>query len=120
MDETIGAIQFDDNNVSVDIAVLSAGSYGHAELIVTVGVSVITENGNSCKATFPTSGGDMNPDLFCDNCRSLIEATPNDGYVLADLHDLENVQLYPIEDTTIRDYTLTVGESDGGNLVLYY
>ena len=95
-----------------DIAVLSAGSYGHAELIVTGGISVIAENGESCKATLPTSGGDMNPDLFCDNCRSLIEATPNDGYVLANLHDLENVQLYPIECITIRDYILTVSVAD--------
>lgn len=102
------------NLATGEIAVLSAGSYGHAELIVTGGISVITENGNSCKATFPTSGGDMNPDLFCDNCRSLIEATPNDGYVLADLHDLQNIQLYPIEDIMIRDYTLTVAESDAG------
>lgn len=97
-----------------NVAVLSAGGYGHTELSFTDGISVTGINGESCRATIPIDGEEMNPALFCEDCRALIEATPNNGYVLADLHDLGNIQLYPIEDMTIRDYTLTVGLSDAG------
>ena len=104
------------NLATGDIAVLSAGGYGHAELSVTGSISVTGENGESCKATHPASGGDMNLHLFCENCRSLIEATPNSGYVLADLHDLSNIQLYAIEDATItiREYVVSITATDDG------
>lgn len=99
------------NLATGDIAVLSAGGYGHTELSVTGGITVVGENGESCRATIPISGGEMNPNLFCDNCRSLIENIPNNGYVLADLHNLSGIQLYVIEDRvaiTIREYVVSI------------
>lgn len=82
------------NLATGDIAVLSAGGYGHAELSITGDVSVTGENGELCRATIPITGEQVNPALFCEDCWALIEATPNNGYVLADLKDLSNIQLY--------------------------
>ncbi len=97
-----------------EVAVLSGGCYGHAELSMIDGVSITGINGTSCKATIPITGEQVNPALFCEDCWALIEATPNNGYVLADLKDLSNVQLYLIEDIIIRGYTLTVSMADNG------
>ena len=100
------------NLATGEIAVLSVGGYGHAELSMIGGVSVTGINGESCEATIPISGEKVNPALFCEDCRERIAATPNNGYALADLKALSNVQLYPIEDIAIRNYILTVSTAD--------
>lgn len=102
-----------------DIAVLSTGGYGHASLSNTGGVSVIGYNGESCRATLPIMGEALNPDLFCDDCKTLIDTTQNNGYVLADLHDLTDIQLYPIEtgaSYAIRTYDVTITDTQDSKL----
>lgn len=94
--------------------VLSVGGAGHAALSMIDGVSVTGINGESCRATILIGGEEMNPALFCEDCRALIEDTPNNGYVLADLHNLNSIKLYPLEDQTIRNYTLSVSKLDFG------
>lgn len=109
------------NLATGEIAVLSVGGYGHAELSFIGGVSVTGINGESCKTTIPKSGEEVNPALFCEDCRSLIEATPNSGYALADLRDLDNIKLYSIEagnSFTIRDYNIQIeAGADGERIV---
>ena len=44
-----------------------------------------------------------------------IDATPNNGYVLADLSDLSSIRLYPVEGgeaITIRDYDISINGDD--------
>lgn len=100
------------NLATGEIAVLSVGGYGHAELSLTGGISVTGENGETCFAIVPAIGEEMNPNLYCDDCLALIKATLNNGYVLADLGDLSHIKLYSIKDTAIRNYTLSVRETD--------
>ena len=52
------------NLATGEIAVLSTGGYGHAELSIIGGVSVTGINGESCRATIPANGAEMNPALF--------------------------------------------------------
>lgn len=61
----------------------------------------------------------INPYLYCRDCRAIIGAVIKeeriylDSYVLADLYDLENIHVYPIEDGaeyTIRGYTVTAAK----------
>ena len=57
----------------------------------------------------------VNSALFCDDCLTLIEATPNSGYALADLSDLASIRLYPVEGgeaITIRDYDISINGDD--------
>ena len=109
------------NLATGEIAVLSTGGYGHAELSMIGGVSVTGINGESCRATIPANGAEMNPALFCEDCRELIEAAPNSGYALADLRDLDNIKLYSIEagnSFTIRGHSIQIeAGADGERIV---
>ena len=100
------------NLATGDIVVLSVGGYGHAALSITGGISVTGENGELCSAIIPSASEEMNPRFFCDDCLPILEATPNTGYVLADLSDLSNIKLYSIKDTTIRNYNISVSKSE--------
>lgn len=51
------------------------------------------------------------PAHFCHDCRALLAETDNEGYILLDLYDLEDIQAFAIEDGaeyTIRDYTVSI------------
>lgn len=53
----------------------------------------------------------MNMEYFCHSCRSLLVMTDREGYVLADLFDLNDIQIYSIEDGseyTTRDYMVSI------------
>ena len=57
----------------------------------------------------------VNTSLYCADCLALIETTPNNGYVLADLSDLSSIQLYPVEGgeaNTIRGYDIFIHADD--------
>ena len=105
------------NLATGEIAVLSVGGYGHAELSLTGGISVTGKQGESCSALVPAIGEKVNPNLYCDDCLALIEATSNTGYVLADLGDLNSIHLYGLESGTaikLGNYTVSVSESIEG------
>ncbi len=63
------------------------------------------------KATVPKEKWIMTASLFCYDCRRVLMNTAIQDHVLVDMHDLENIQAYPIEDGAvyeIRDYTVTM------------
>jgi len=69
-------------------------------------------------AIIPIEPQAVNTSLYCADCLALIEATPNNGYVLADLSDLASIRLYPVEGgdaVTIRDYNISIS-ADGGQI----
>lgn len=67
---------------------------------------------HTCSAELSEKPGRLAQEYFCISCRGLLAETASEGYVLADLYDLENICIYPICDgasCSIRDYEVTVG-----------
>lgn len=68
-------------------------------------------NDHICRAYLPAETEPMAPEQFCQDCRALVSGICTEGYVLADLYDLDDIQVYAIADGKsyiIRDYTVTV------------
>lgn len=104
-----------------DVAELSPGGYGHIAFSTVGGVTVTSNNGEACTATLTALGKDMDPALFCNDCRELISQVPNSGYVLADIWDLTNISLYPIEvgaSFPIGEYIVSIAEGDRGDVCI--
>ena len=62
-------------------------------------------------ATIPKSDQQIARKLFCDNCLAAIDAIPHSRHVMADLHDLSSIQLFPIdidESFYLRSYYVTI------------
>ena len=69
-------------------------------------------------AIIPAEPRVRNADLFCNECLALIDATPNNGYVLADLSSPDNVSIYPIDPgatITILNYDISA-EADSDDI----
>lgn len=64
--------------------------------------------------------GKFDPAHYCHDCRALLAETSDEGYALLDLYDLENIQVFAVEDGEeyiIRDYTVFVyKDKDNGGL----
>ena len=104
-----------------NIAELKPASAGNAELMSIGKTSVRSYEQNSVTAAVPAIGDEIDRNIFCYNCLGIIDRTPNEGYVLADLNDLDNIALYEIKDGTelqIRDCDITIHEDQNNQLVL--
>jgi len=58
----------------------------------------------------------LDPANYCYDCRVLLADTAVEGFVLLDMLDPDNIQVYTIEngaEYTIRDYTVSVGKQKG-------
>lgn len=65
----------------------------------------------TCESTLPKELDTLNASYFCYECRRKIADTEYEGYVLADMYDLDNITIYKVDDGatyTIRDYLVTV------------
>lgn len=74
---------------------------------------------HTCKVTLRAEIGLINPALFCKECRQLLAGAGLDGYVIADLYDLDNIQAYSIQsgmNKVIRDYQVSVTSRQGATL----
>lgn len=101
-----------------DVAPLSVSGNNGAVSFQILGDSHIEQLPWETQATIPAEPKPVNIYLFCENCRALIAATTNAGYVLADLSDLDSITLYPIENQkaiSIRDYDISA-EADGNHI----
>ena len=66
------------------------------------------------KINVPMIAPRMNITRFCKTCRDLLAGVKKDGYVLADLYDLNAIQIYPISPGAkyeIRCYSVTIEEN---------
>lgn len=66
---------------------------------------------HTCVVNLPKSYEEMNPAHFCRACRSVLAETATWGYALLDLHDLDAIQAFPVEDGgvyDIRDYKVSI------------
>jgi len=55
-------------------------------------------NTRTCELPLPESRPEINAAHFCRTCRTRLSETAADGYILADLHDRENIQTYAVTD----------------------
>ena len=63
---------------------------------------------HTCTVYLPEERELMNPAHFCKECRQLLARAGLEGYVIVDLYDLDNVQVYPLRGKRIRDYRVSV------------
>ena len=104
-----------------NVVELKPASEGNAELTSIGKISVRSYEQNSVTAAVPAIGDKIDRNKYCDNCLGIIDQTLNEGYVLADLNDLDNIALYEIKDGTelqIRDCDITIHEDQNNQLVL--
>ena len=98
-----------------DVSPLTVNRHDDAVRFQTLGDIHIEQLPWETQATIPAEPQSVNTTLFCEDCRVLIDTTPNSGYLLADLSDLNNITLYPIENQkviSIRNYDISA-EADG-------
>lgn len=85
---------------------------GTFSLVSCAGASGIRDaDAHTCEVTIFEKAGLIDPSYFCGNCRTLLTRTAVEGYVLADLYDLDHIQIYAVEEGaeyTIRDYTVSM------------
>jgi len=65
----------------------------------------------SSHATLPAERPSMKKRLFCSSCRQILFNVNNSGYVIADLYDLSNVQVFSVQEGMsyqIREYNVLV------------
>lgn len=89
---------------------------GHVTFTMSGGMTAIGDAGVSSSAVLPTESRELNAALFCDECKAALASIPNQGVVLADLYDLENIQYFPIAEGasyTCREYQISIEMSDG-------
>lgn len=73
---------------------------------------------HTCMIKLPRWKGQILGEIFCRDCRAKLAAISEssaDYYVLAELYDLENVQVYPVTagaEYHIRDYTVTITQEE--------
>lgn len=96
---------------------------GHISMVFCGDAYAIGHDDGSCTVRFPLEPQEVvNADLFCDDCLSSIAEVENNGYVLADVQNLENIRLYPISDDsgiTIRGYCVsTDADRDTNSLMI--
>lgn len=98
-----------------DIAELSTDSNNGAMSWQFIGSLHVTHTPGTASVAIPAETQSVNKELFCDDCLAVINAVSNNGYILADLSDLQNIQVYPIMDNMccrIRDYSVLIDGLD--------
>ena len=94
-----------------DVAPLTVSNNNGAASIWFLGKARVVLESEAAHVTIPSAPQTVSADLFCEDCMALVDATPNSGYVLADLSDLGSIQLYPIVNRgifTIRSYNISI------------
>ena len=94
-----------------NVAEFKPASNGNA-IFASIGkISVRSLEQNRITAAVPVVGEAIDRSKFCDSCLGNIDRTPNKGYLLANLRDLNNIELYEIKDgdlLSIADYVITI------------
>lgn len=101
-----------------DVSPLTVNRHDDAVRFQTLGDIHIEQLPWETQTTIPAEPQPVNTNLFCEDCRALIAATTNGGYLLADLSSLDSIMLYPIENQkviSIRDYDISA-EADGNHI----
>lgn len=101
----VGELQIDDDP-----------EHGRIGLFFPAGVFGVYEgNDRTCTAALPEEMERIDGTYFCRDCRGKLADTATEGYVLADLYDLEHIKAYPIaagEKYKIREYKVSILQSE--------
>lgn len=102
-----------------EIAPMEAQQTGKLDFHPCAGLMAVRDtDAHTCQVTLPTQKWLMNPAHFCWRCRRILAKAESTGYVIVDLYDLDYIRAYPIRDTVIRDYRISVRERGDGVLDL--
>lgn len=104
-----------------NIAELKPASNGIAMFTSVGKISARSSEPNSVTVMMPVAGDVINRSKFCDSCLDIIDRMPNNGYLLADLRDLNNIELSEIKDgasLNIADYAISIHTDMDSKLVL--
>ena len=91
---------------------------GHLTWTRYSGITVEHRPDGAVLATIPDSNQKIARELFCDNCLAAIDNTACEGYILADLEDLDSISLYTIEADqrfSLRQFDVLIVEQDTPN-----
>lgn len=72
-------------------------------------------NDHSCMVTLPEEAERIEGTYFCRDCRAKLAEIATEGYVLADLYDLEAIQIYSVtneREYNIRGYAVTISKNE--------
>ena len=101
----------------------AAEKKGYTSFYTGAGAVIQQDSDNEyCVASLPKEEEPMNHTHFCYNCRCRITELDRDGYVVADLYDQENISVFEVcngAEYRIRDYLVTVNQTDGGGLQIW-
>ena len=70
---------------------------------------------HTCTVDLPIETKGLKVSHFCSDCRALLKEHSENGFVLADLYIEDVIEIYPVaigEDYIIRDYQITVSETE--------
>ena len=95
-----------------ELQIYAGSGHGWTSFFFVAGASgMCEENSHTCTATLPEEMGRIDGTHFCRDCRAKLTEVATEGYVLADMYNMENFALYPViagEEYVIREYTVTV------------
>lgn len=99
----------------------STGTFSFISVAGLIGYRDTCEPGSN--VTLPENREAIVPSHFCHDCRTILTGAATEGYILADLYNLNQITVYAIEDNTaytIRDYAVSISSQDeSGNLSVH-
>lgn len=100
-----------ENNPTTQGELAQNQTTGHFSFMRSGSMTAARNTGVSCSATIPSISQKMDCSLFCDACRISLEYIPNNGIILADLYDLNNIQYFVIDEGanySFRNYQISI------------
>lgn len=94
---------------------------GTFSLLRCAGVTAVRDtDAHTCTAGLPRRADGLAPEHFCRNCRVRIAEASRRGFILADLYDLADIQVYALSGEasySIRGYDVSVSRRGGDRLL---
>lgn len=89
---------------------------GYLSISYAAGATILRDATDlNCHADVPYDDEPLNASYFCYDCRRILAEADRYGYVIADLYDLQNISVYPLEENAnyiIRDYVVSIRSDD--------
>ena len=94
---------------------------GTFSLLRCAGVTAVRDtDAHTCTAGLPRRADGLAPEHFCRNCRARIAEASHRGFILADLYDLADIQVYALSGEasySVRGYDVSVSRRGGDRLL---
>ena len=114
-------MQIYDQDPACDWEISSIQQTGTFSLRRCAGVTAARDtDARTCAASLPRERDELAPEYFCLSCRAKIAEASRRGFVLADLYDLADIQVYAISGEacySIRSYDVSVSRREGDGLL---